>query len=41
MKATLSCLQANRYFESILFDVGLVSKESNIIVKKMKQATSL
>ena len=39
VKATLSCMQANRDYESILVDVGLVAKDSNL-VKKMKQATT-
>jgi hypothetical protein len=39
VKATLSCLQASRDYESILIDVGLVSKDTNI-VKKMKKSTS-
>ena len=39
VKATLSCLQANRDYESILIDVGLVAKDTNI-VKKMKKSTN-
>ena len=39
VKATLSCLQANRDYESILIDVGLVAKDSEL-VKKVKKATA-